>query len=79
MPVLAFSHSIGTDHGMWEPQAHALLSHFRILRYDTRGHGASDTPEGEYTVENLGRDFLGLLDALKISSVAFCGFPWAAP
>jgi 3-oxoadipate enol-lactonase/4-carboxymuconolactone decarboxylase len=73
LPVLAFSHSIGTDHGMWEPQAHDLLPHFRILRYDTRGHGASDAPDGEYSVEDLGRDFLGMLDALKISAVAFCG------
>src|SRR5690242_18900524 len=40
-PVLVLSHSIGTDHGMWEPQAQDLLPHFRVLRYDTRGHGAS--------------------------------------
>jgi 3-oxoadipate enol-lactonase/4-carboxymuconolactone decarboxylase len=73
LPVLTFSHSIGTDHSMWAPQAQVLQSHFRILRYDTRGHGASDTPEGDYTVEQLGQDFLGLLDALKISSVAYCG------
>jgi 3-oxoadipate enol-lactonase/4-carboxymuconolactone decarboxylase len=73
MPVLALAHSISTDHGMWEPQVHDLLPHFRILRYDTRGHGASDTPDGEYSVEDLGRDFLGMLDALKIPIVAFCG------
>ena len=73
LPVLALSHSISTDHGMWEPQAHDLLPHFRILRYDTRGHGASDVPKGEYSVEELGRDFLGLMDALKISTAAFCG------
>jgi 3-oxoadipate enol-lactonase / 4-carboxymuconolactone decarboxylase len=72
-PVLALSHSLGADHAMWEPQTHDLLSHFRILRYDTRGHGASESPVGEYTVEQLGRDFLGLLDALQISQVAFCG------
>lgn len=72
-PVLALSHSLGVDHAMWEPQMHDLLSHFRILRYDTRGHGASESPVGEYTVEQLGRDFLGLLDALQISQVAFCG------
>ena len=65
LPVLALSHSIGTDHGMWEPQVHALLPYFRILRYDTRGHGGSETPGGEYTVEELGRDFLGILDARK--------------
>lgn len=73
LPVLAWSHSIGTDHAMWEPQTHQLLPYFRILRYDTRGHGASDSPGGEYAVEDLGRDFLGLLDSLQIPQVAFCG------
>jgi 3-oxoadipate enol-lactonase/4-carboxymuconolactone decarboxylase len=73
LPVLALSHSIGTDHGMWEPQVHALLPYFRILRYDIRGHGGSEAPGGEYKIEDLGRDFLGILDALDISAVAFCG------
>jgi 3-oxoadipate enol-lactonase len=72
-PVLVLSHSIGTDHGMWSPQAEELLAHFQLLRYDTRGHGASDAPAGEYTVEGLGRDVLGLADALQISTFAFCG------
>jgi 3-oxoadipate enol-lactonase/4-carboxymuconolactone decarboxylase len=73
LPVLALSHSIGTDHAMWEPQVRDLPPHFRLLRYDTRGHGASDSPSGECAVEQLGRDFLGLLDALQVSKVAFCG------
>jgi 3-oxoadipate enol-lactonase / 4-carboxymuconolactone decarboxylase len=72
-PVLVLSHSIGTDHAMWEPQVQDLLSHFQILRYDTRGHGASDVPAGEYSVEQLARDFLALADALNISGFAFCG------
>ena len=72
-PVLVLSHSIGTDHAMWDPQVADLLPYFQILRYDTRGHGASDSPSGEYSVEMLGRDVLGLADALKISTFAFCG------
>ncbi len=72
-PVLALSHSIGTDHGMWFPQVDDLLPHFQVLRSDTRGHGASDAPAGEYSVEQLGRDVLGLVDALGISKFAFCG------
>jgi 3-oxoadipate enol-lactonase/4-carboxymuconolactone decarboxylase len=72
-PVLMLSHSIGTDHGMWAPQMADLLQHFQVLRYDTRGHGASDAPEGEYSIEQLGRDVLGLADALHISKFAFCG------
>jgi 3-oxoadipate enol-lactonase / 4-carboxymuconolactone decarboxylase len=72
-PVLVFSHSIGADHGMWAPQVPDLLSHFRVLRYDIRGHGASDAPKGDYSIEELGREVLGLADALKISEFAFCG------
>lgn len=72
-PVLILSHSIGCDHGMWAPQVSDLLPHFQILRYDTRGHGASDVPSGEYSVEQLGRDVLGIADALAIDKFAFCG------
>jgi 3-oxoadipate enol-lactonase / 4-carboxymuconolactone decarboxylase len=72
-PVLVLSHSIGTDLGMWAPQVPGLLPHFQLLRYDTRGHGASDAPPGEYSIERLGRDALGLADALGISKFAFCG------
>jgi len=72
-PSLVLSHSLGVDHGMWDPQMPALLDHFRVLRYDTRGHGASDVPPGEYTLERLGRDVIGLLDALGIGKAAFCG------
>lgn len=72
-PVLILSHSIGTDHSMWDPQVADLLPHFQVLRYDTRGHGASDVTAGEYSVEMLGHDILGLADALEISQFAFCG------
>jgi 3-oxoadipate enol-lactonase/4-carboxymuconolactone decarboxylase len=73
LPVLVLSHSIGTDHAMWEPQIQDLLPHFQVLRYDTRGHGASEAPRAEYSVEQLGRDVLGLVEALKLSKFAFCG------
>lgn len=72
-PVLVLSHSIGTDHGMWAPQMGDLLPYFRVLRYDTRGHGASDVPPGEYSIEILAHDVLGLVDALNIEHFAFCG------
>jgi 3-oxoadipate enol-lactonase/4-carboxymuconolactone decarboxylase len=72
-PVLILSHSIGTDHAMWNPQAADLLRYFQLLQYDTRGHGASDAPTGEYSVAMLGQDVLGLADALEISQFAFCG------
>ena len=72
-PVLILSHSIGTDHAMWEPQVADLLRYFQVLRYDTRGHGASDAPAGEYSIELLGHDVLGLADSLGILRFAFCG------
>jgi 3-oxoadipate enol-lactonase / 4-carboxymuconolactone decarboxylase len=72
-PVLVFSHSLGCDHGMWDVQTRDLLPYFRILRYDTRGHGGSDVPSGDYTIERLGRDLLAIVDALGIEKFAFCG------
>ena len=73
LPVLVLSNSLGANLGMWEPQISALGSRFRLLRYDTRGHGDSSVPPGPYTVEDLGRDVLGLLDFLKIDQASFCG------
>jgi 3-oxoadipate enol-lactonase len=72
-PVLVLSNSLGTDLGMWEPQMAAFTQHFRVLRYDTRGHGQSLLTEGPYSIEQLGRDLLALLDALDIPKANFCG------
>jgi 3-oxoadipate enol-lactonase len=71
--VLVFSNSLGTNYSMWDPQMPRLAQRFRILRYDTRGHGQSSVTPGDYTIEQLGRDVLGLLDALGIGRVRFCG------
>ena len=72
-PVLLLSNSLGTSLEMWDAQLPAFTRHFRVLRYDTRGHGRSEVPPGEYSVEQLGRDVLGLLDALGLEQVNFCG------
>jgi 3-oxoadipate enol-lactonase len=72
-PVLVFSNSLGTDFSMWDPQIAELERRFRILRYDTRGHGKSSVTPGDYTVEQLGRDVVGLLDSLDLDRVHFCG------
>jgi len=72
-PVVVLSHSIGTDHAMWAPQVPELLSHFQVLRYDTRGHGASEVTQGEYSIDLLARDVVGLADGLGIRQFAFCG------
>lgn len=73
LPVLVLSHSLGCDHGMWLPQIPGLLERFQVLRYDTRAHGASDAPPGDYTMDQLGAEVLSLFDELKIERAAFCG------
>jgi 3-oxoadipate enol-lactonase len=72
-PVLMLCNSLGTDHTMWEPQVPVLTRTLRVLRYDRRGHGASTVTPGPYTIEQLGRDALGLLDALGLDRVRYCG------
>src|SRR4051812_32840798 len=72
-PVLMLSHSLGLDHGMWDPQMPDLERHFQVLRYDLRGHGASDAPAGDYTLEQLGGDALAIADAAGVQTFAFCG------
>jgi 3-oxoadipate enol-lactonase len=73
LPPLVLSNSLGTSLEMWEPQMPALASRFRVVRYDSRGHGASDAPPGPYAIEQLARDVLGLLDRLSIARAHFCG------
>ncbi|WP_332762360.1 3-oxoadipate enol-lactonase [Pseudomonas koreensis] len=72
-PVLVLSNSLGTDLHMWDAQMPAFTEHFRVLRFDTRGHGQSLVSEGPYSIEQLGHDVLGLLDALHIERAHFCG------
>lgn len=72
-PVIVFSNSLGTDHTMWQPQAAALAGRFRVLRYDVRGHGRSTASDASFTLEDLGRDVIALLDALHIDHAVFCG------
>jgi 3-oxoadipate enol-lactonase len=72
-PVVVFSNSLGTDLTMWDAQAAALTKKFQVLRYDKRGHGQSSAPAGPYTIEQLGRDVVALLDSLRLARVHFCG------
>ena len=72
-PWLVLSNSLGADLTMWDDQTPALARRFRVLRYDQRGHGASAVTPGPYTIEQLGRDVLALLDALKARKAHFCG------
>lgn len=72
-PVLILSNSLGTDLNMWDAQVPVFSKHFRVLRYDTRGHGKSLVTPGPYSIEQLGRDVLALADALDIEAFSFCG------
>ncbi|WP_437883750.1 3-oxoadipate enol-lactonase [Pseudomonas sp. LRF_L74] len=72
-PVLVLSNSLGTDLAMWDEQVPEFAKHFRVLRYDTRGHGKSLVTPGPYSIEQNGRDVLALLDALDIAKASFCG------
>ena len=77
-PVLVLCNSLGTDLTMWDPQVPAFARTLRVLRYDRRGHGASAVTPGPYTIEQLGRDALGLLDALGLDRVRYCGLSLGA-
>lgn len=72
-PVLVLSNSLGTAMAMWVDQVAALAGPFRVLRYDTRGHGASTATPGDTSLDRLGRDIIELLDALDIARAHFCG------
>lgn len=73
-PVVVLSNSIGSDLRMWEPQVKPLTDNgFRVIRYDTRGHGRSPVPPGPYRVADLGGDLLALLDSLSLDRVHLVG------
>jgi 3-oxoadipate enol-lactonase len=72
-PCLLLMHSIGCDLTLWDPQIQALSADFRIVRFDARGHGRSDAPKGDYTLDRLSRDALAVLDAVGVDSAYLCG------
>ena len=72
-PFVMLSHSLGSSLAMWDPQMAVLEPHYRVLRYDTRGHGGTEAPPGPYTLEQLGDDAISLLEALGIDLVHWVG------
>jgi len=72
-PWLVLSNSLGADVSMWTPNIEAFAKHYRVVRYDTRGHGHSDVPPGPYTIDQLIGDVIGLMDHLKIERANYCG------
>lgn len=72
-PVVMLSHSLAQDLDMWKPQVRALASRYRVLRYDTRGHGGTEPPTSSFTLEDLADDVASILASLAISRVHFVG------
>lgn len=73
-PVVLLSNSLSSDISMWDKQVEVLIEHgYRVLRHDARGHGQTDAPDKPYSIEMLGEDAIGLLDALDLNKVHFCG------
>jgi 3-oxoadipate enol-lactonase len=72
-PPLLLSNSLGTTFRMWDAQMEALRSAFRVIRYDSRGHGQSDAPAGDYSIARLAADAVAVLDSLHIETTAFVG------
>ena len=72
-PVVTLSHSLGCNLSMWDDQARALKGSYRVLRYDTRGHGQTSAPPGPYTLEQMADDLYGLLTGLGITETHFVG------
>jgi 3-oxoadipate enol-lactonase len=70
---MLLSNSLGADLGMWEPQVQALTERFRVVRYDTRGHGRSPVPEGDSTIDDLADDVVALLDRLDVRAAHVVG------
>lgn len=72
-PAIVFTGSLGTDLAMWQTQSDRLGERFRTLRYDIRGHGASEVPPAPYAISDLGSDLVALLDRLGIERASLCG------
>jgi 3-oxoadipate enol-lactonase len=72
-PVVVLSNSLGTTWEMWAPEVPALSTSFRVLRYNTRGHGGAAAPSGPYAIADLAADLIDLLDRLEIERASICG------
>jgi 3-oxoadipate enol-lactonase len=73
LPALLLANSLGTDLCIWDDVVARLLGHFRVIRYDKRGHGLSEAPAPPYAINDLSQDVLELLDTLKIERAVVCG------
>jgi 3-oxoadipate enol-lactonase / 4-carboxymuconolactone decarboxylase len=72
-PALLLGNSLGAEHALWAPLVPSLQRHFRVLRFDARGHGGSEAPPGEYTIEMLAGDALAVADAAGAARFHYMG------
>src|SRR5438445_5652875 len=72
-PALVFSNSLGSDLRIWDAMAPQFAKDFRVIRYDTRGHGLSEAPPPPYSAGDLARDVMDLLGRLGIKEAVVCG------
>lgn len=72
-PWLVLSNSVTTTHRMWDRQMETLTKKYRVLRYDVRGHGGSDSPLPPYSFNDLVADVIGLMDHFEMMSPSFMG------
>lgn len=72
-PTVVLAGSLGSTHRMWDPQVDALSEHFRVVRYDARGHGESPVPSGSYSIDDLADDLVALLDDLDVERAHLVG------
>jgi 3-oxoadipate enol-lactonase len=72
-PVLTLTHPLGATLALWDDHAAVLTQRYRVLRYDVRGHGASEVPAGPYTLEEMASDLFEVLDSLDIAETHFVG------
>jgi 3-oxoadipate enol-lactonase len=72
-PVVTMSHALGTNLSLWDEQAGALRGRYRVLRFDTRGHGQTSAPPGPYSLEQLADDAAALLAGLGIKETHYVG------
>jgi 3-oxoadipate enol-lactonase len=70
---MVLSNSLGTDHSLWDFQVPAFSGERAVWRYDTRGHGDSDKPAGDYSIDRLGKDLVAIIDATGAGRVDLCG------
>jgi 3-oxoadipate enol-lactonase/4-carboxymuconolactone decarboxylase len=73
LPALVLGNSLGTDFSLWDPVMPRLMRHFQVIRFDMRGHGASDAPAGDYTIAQLTDDLAAVVDAAKLDRFHYCG------